>query len=186
MTEESVITEELRNMVGVEAEPEVFEVEKGHIRRFAEAVGDPNPLWQDEADARKSRYGSIIAPPMMVLAFAQPPLWPEGQEMLFRHPEKLTRKEPPAPYEVAMEKLNQAGFTGMFVAGCVQEFLRPLFPGDRVSRRSKLLSVTPEKRTAAGNGHFLSVLFSYCNQKGEPICNETVTLLRFKPQENIL
>ena len=184
----SELYEELQRLVGQEG-PRITGADpvcQQMIRHWCEAMENANPLYIDEEYGKRSKYGSIIAPPMMVLAFAQPPLWPEGQEMLFRHPEKLTRKEPPAPYEVAMEKLNQAGFTGMFVAGCVQEFLRPLFPGDRVSRRSKLLSVTPEKRTAAGNGHFLSVLFSYCNQKGEPICNETVTLLRFKPQENIL
>ncbi len=61
----SAITPELRNAVGKESAPKVFEVEKGHIRRFAEAVGDPNPMYRDEAYARKSRYGNIIAPPLL-------------------------------------------------------------------------------------------------------------------------
>ncbi len=38
-------------------------VEKGHIRRFAQAIGDDNPLYSDEDYAKKSRYGGIIAPP---------------------------------------------------------------------------------------------------------------------------
>ena len=59
MSEESGIPDELRKMVGVEGRRRVFEVEKGSIRKFAQAVGDPNPLWQDEEYARKSRYGSM-------------------------------------------------------------------------------------------------------------------------------
>lgn len=33
------------------------------ILKFAEGIGDPNPLWCDEEYAKKTRYGSIIAPP---------------------------------------------------------------------------------------------------------------------------
>ena len=36
--------------------------------KFAEGIGDPNPLWSDEEYARKTRYGSIIAPPSFVWA----------------------------------------------------------------------------------------------------------------------
>jgi len=57
MNEETGLVEKFRELVGVESEPQVWEVEKGHIRRHAEAVGDPNPLWRDEAYARKTRYG---------------------------------------------------------------------------------------------------------------------------------
>lgn len=66
--EGSVITEEMRNMLGVEMGPRVYEIEKGWIRKFAEAIDDPNPLWQDEAYARKSRYGGIVCPPTFLLA----------------------------------------------------------------------------------------------------------------------
>jgi len=42
------------------------------ILNFAHGIGDPNPLWADEAYARKSAYGSIVAPPSFVWAcFAQ-------------------------------------------------------------------------------------------------------------------
>lgn len=41
-------------------------VTKAAIRRFVNGVGDINPLWQEEEYARKSRYGSIVAPPQWV------------------------------------------------------------------------------------------------------------------------
>jgi acyl dehydratase len=35
-----------KSLIGLESEPEVFEVERGAIRKFAEAVGDPNPVFR--------------------------------------------------------------------------------------------------------------------------------------------
>jgi len=59
MAEESLISEELRGKIGVEFISGEYEVEKGMIKRFAQAVDDPNPLWQE------------IAPPLfaVVLGF---------------------------------------------------------------------------------------------------------------------
>ena len=48
MASESVISEELQSMVNVDFGPEVYEIEKGFVRKFAEAIEDPNPRWQQE------------------------------------------------------------------------------------------------------------------------------------------
>ncbi len=66
---------QIKASVGAETGPFVFEVEKGAIRKFARAVEDPNPLWQDEAHARWTRYGGIIAPPTFFRLF-RPPQFP--------------------------------------------------------------------------------------------------------------
>jgi acyl dehydratase len=52
-----------RFLVGRESEPEVHEVERSAIRRFADAIGDPNPMYQDEAVARAAGYPALVAPP---------------------------------------------------------------------------------------------------------------------------
>jgi acyl dehydratase len=41
----------------------VFEVEKGRIRQFADAIGDPDPVYRDVAVARAAGYRTIPAPP---------------------------------------------------------------------------------------------------------------------------
>ena len=46
---ESVITEELNSLLNVEFGPEVYEIEKGMLKKFAEAIDDPNPRWLEEA-----------------------------------------------------------------------------------------------------------------------------------------
>ncbi|MFH1485632.1 MAG: MaoC family dehydratase N-terminal domain-containing protein [Chloroflexota bacterium] len=37
------------------------------IRHFADAIGDANPLYRDEAYAKKTKYGCMIAPPTFLL-----------------------------------------------------------------------------------------------------------------------
>ena len=48
MTQESVITQKMRDAIGVESEAITYDVEKGAARKFAEAIGDDNPLFNDE------------------------------------------------------------------------------------------------------------------------------------------
>ena len=63
MTGDSVITDQMKAQVGLESGPSVFEIERSSIRRWAEAIGDRNPLYSDEEYARSKGYRSIIAPP---------------------------------------------------------------------------------------------------------------------------
>jgi acyl dehydratase len=55
--------------VGHRSEVVVNIVEKGAVRKFAEAIGDPNPLYVDEEAAKASRYGGLIAPPTFPRTF---------------------------------------------------------------------------------------------------------------------
>jgi len=47
---------------------------KDAIRHFAHGIGDTNPLWTDEGYAKKTEYGSIIAPPLFLMSV----YWPGG------------------------------------------------------------------------------------------------------------
>ncbi len=57
----------LESRIGISEKPVVYEIEKGMIKRFAQAVGDTNRLWQDEEYAVGIGYESIIAPPNLIL-----------------------------------------------------------------------------------------------------------------------
>ncbi|HYT13082.1 MAG TPA: MaoC family dehydratase N-terminal domain-containing protein [Candidatus Nitrosopolaris sp.] len=43
------VVERLRERIGTAAPPISATVEAGHLKRFAEAIGDPNPRWLEEA-----------------------------------------------------------------------------------------------------------------------------------------
>jgi hypothetical protein len=48
LSADSVISEELNSLLNVEFGPEVYEIEKGMLKKFAEAIDDPNPRWLQE------------------------------------------------------------------------------------------------------------------------------------------
>ena len=49
MSTTASIVDRLRARIGVDAPPVEAVVEAGHLKRFAEAIGDPNPRWLKEA-----------------------------------------------------------------------------------------------------------------------------------------
>ena len=63
-TPASFLTEEMRQQViGQKSAPSTTDIEKGAIIKFAQAIEDDNPVFNDDMAARDSRYGGIIAPP---------------------------------------------------------------------------------------------------------------------------
>jgi acyl dehydratase len=52
-----------KSLIGRESEPVVHEVERGAIRRFSEAIGDPNPIYVEEEAARQAGHPTVVAPP---------------------------------------------------------------------------------------------------------------------------
>ena len=55
--------------IGQRSEPVVNVVEKEAVKKFAEAIADPNPLYVDEEAARASWYGGLIVPPTFPRTF---------------------------------------------------------------------------------------------------------------------
>jgi hypothetical protein len=72
--EEAVLTEEMlqemRGKIGLKLRTEHSqnnaEATFYPLTKFADGIGDPNPLWHDEEYANKTRYGRLIAHPSWV------------------------------------------------------------------------------------------------------------------------
>ena len=73
----SVITDSLRAAIGKDSKPRTHLVEAGAIRRFADAIGDPNPIYRDDHVADNSSYAGIVAPPTFLRLFRPSPAIPE-------------------------------------------------------------------------------------------------------------
>src|SRR3972149_6988596 len=60
----------LRGRIGdvAEDEPYIRVASRDAIRHFAEGIGDANPLWLDEAYARRTPWGTLLAPPTFLFA----------------------------------------------------------------------------------------------------------------------
>ncbi|MCC6535299.1 MAG: MaoC family dehydratase N-terminal domain-containing protein [Burkholderiales bacterium] len=57
--------------VTISEPPYLTEVTRDSIRHWAHATGDRNPLFIDDAYARASRHGTLIAPPCQLYAFSR-------------------------------------------------------------------------------------------------------------------
>ena len=68
MTQQSLITDEIRSWIGKETPPWTIEVTTLDVKRFSVATDDLNPLYLDEDKASRSRYGGLIAPPLFYMA----------------------------------------------------------------------------------------------------------------------
>src|SRR5262245_37994002 len=63
------VTDEVRALIGVESTPvpAADPVERGAIRRHAQATMDDDPLYWDDDYASRTRYGGVVAPPLFPL-----------------------------------------------------------------------------------------------------------------------
>lgn len=68
MSTKTSVIDRLRARVGLAGEPLTATVEAGHVRRFAEAIGDPNPRWTKEAPPT---FLVALAPASLHLAEAE-------------------------------------------------------------------------------------------------------------------
>lgn len=71
------MTEIDHSLIGACAPPFLVDVERGAIRKFADAIGDDNPLYRDDAFARRHGFEGIVAPPTFPTCFRAPkdPPW---------------------------------------------------------------------------------------------------------------
>jgi len=165
------LSPELRKYIGrvssgfVEA---VDEVNKPMIRIWCEMVEDANPLYTDEAYAKKSEYGGIISPPAMLMTWGLPPQW--------------SPKATKTPSHVLMD-LPLEDFPINLSVGCTEEYLLPIRPGDRLHYNTKLDDISPLKRTRLGVGHFITYTYYYYNQHNELVATNQHVLFCYRIEE---
>ena len=149
MAEESVITDEMRAAIGVESKPSVYEIDRSAIRRWAEAIGDNNPLYHDEEYARNKGYRSLIAPPGFMGQYAFPVI--SGGARGFQSP--------------FARKLN---------GGSEYEFFIPIQAGDTITSTSKIKDLR-ERHGKMGPMLIVTIETTYKNQDGEVVAKARST-----------
>jgi acyl dehydratase len=159
--------EDALRLVGVASEPRTARtpVSGARIQLFAAMVHDGNRSYWDAEFARQ-RWGGLLAPPALLMGWLIPPPWePPGR--------------PPAASLVLRVPLP--GTTFINAANDV-EFLEPIIEGDRLTVVEELVSVSPEKQTRLGVGHFVQTLETYRRQDGTVVARCRNTLFRFTPR----
>ena len=150
-TPASFLTEEMRNQaIGQKSEPRSIDIEKGAIIKFAQAIEDDNPLYNDQMAARDSRYGGLIAPPTFLRSVGV--------------------DRPPYPFDMP--------FNRMLDGGSDWEYFHPVRAGDRITAISEIADIN-ERIGRMGLMVITSIVVTYRNQFGQVAATQTSTSIRY-------
>ena len=109
------------------------------IRHFTMAVGDPNPLWNDEKYAQNTKWGGLLAPPTYLYGV----IYPTG--------------------------MRAGGLPGVhaYHSGNKWEWYRPIRAGDTITGTYQLVDVVEKASKFAGRMVIVYAEIKYFNQLDE-------------------
>ena len=138
------------------------------VDHWLDAIGDKNPIYVDEAAAKSAGHPGIVAPPAMIQVWT-----------MFG----LSGSRPDDdPLGKIMELFDDAGYIGVVATNCEQTYHRYLRPGEEVSVSAELTDVVGPKRTALGEGFFITQKISW--QVGdEDVAEMMWRIMKFKPAQ---
>lgn len=157
MANNSLITDELRKLIGVLVEPTIYKVEEGAIKRYAEAIGDPNPIYNDADYASNSKYGRLVCPPGFMG-------WPvKGKLPVFK----------------IIEAIAKAGAPPRVLDGGIEfEFFVPICAGDTLVATTKITNIA-EREAKLGKMMFTTVETTFLNQNGDMTLKSRATFINY-------
>ena len=160
---DTYITDELRAQIGVEKDRKVsFPVDTSLIRQWAIAIRWPEPperLYWDEAYAKNTRFGGIIAPP-----YFNP----------FAYHIDEARMQGPSTAGVLTSEPGTRPLNG----GGEVEYYEPIRPGDVITAVSKIVDIY-ERQGRLGLTMFTITETSWTNQKGQLVRIYRSTSIRY-------
>ena len=146
-----LITNALKKALGTESAPITAVIEKGGIRRFAEAIEDPNPLYQDELAARSSRYGGIVAPPTFLRS--------------------LPTSRPELPLDPPLERILDGG--------SAWEYLEPVRVGDVITAVTRIADLNERESKSIGQMLIATFETIYTNQFCHVVAKQRATTIHY-------
>jgi acyl dehydratase len=124
--------------------PYEFRVERGKIKEFADAIGDPNPIYRDPEYAAKTPLGAIVAPPTLLRTFLYEP-------------------------RTASEALKVKDWSYIVHGEQEFEYFAPVLAGDVLTVNECIASITEKQSRRAGTLHIAVIESVFHNQRGEKV-----------------
>jgi len=130
---------------------EPLEIEKGAVRRYAEAIGDDNPLYRDPEYARASVHGGIPLPPGFLITAMR-----SGGEREFQIPLPVSRRV--------------RGEDELI-------WLQPVVVGDILRATTRITGIEP-KEARSGFMVVVTTETTYHNQRGEAVLIDRARVIK--------
>jgi acyl dehydratase len=143
-----------KSYIGRSFEPFTFEVDKSKIRELAQALGDDNPIFYDDAAAKAAGLPGIVAPPTFATLFK---MWGEAGS---------------ATHIKAM-----GGDVLRLLHGEEEyEYHALIRPGDVITGQTTVLNIE-EKEGRSSHLEFVKMQTDYHNQRGELVVVARTTIV---------
>lgn len=145
------------------------------IRHWAAAFEDANPVYVDPEAAAQSRFGEIVAPPLMLQT------WCMATPVITGIAERGG-----SPVEsggaAVLDLLDAEGYVATLASNSEFEIDRYLRLGERLRSETLLESVSERKQTRIGPGYFVTWVTTYTTDAGEVVGRQTFRILKFRPE----
>jgi len=135
------------------------------IRNWLEAIDVPGDSDPADSDSDVPECPDTV-PPAMIQVWTMPGL--------------RGHRAADDPLATAIALLDEAGFTAIVATNCDQTYHRPLRLGEELAVQGRLIDVTGPKRTALGEGWFVTTRSTW-TVAGEPVATMDFRVLKFKP-----
>jgi acyl dehydratase len=144
------------------------------IRHWAAAFEDGNPVYTDPDAASRSRFGEIVAPPLMLQTWTMATPRITGIAERGGSPVDAAQNAP-------LALLDEAGYVGTLATNSEFEIVRYLRLGEVVSAASTIEEISQEKQTRLGAGRFVTWVTTYSDEAGDVVGRQRFRILKFKP-----
>lgn len=136
------------------------EATRDTIRHYALGIADLNPLWRDEEYGRRSRHGTVIAPPTFPYSVILPSM---------------------AVWQDALVRFSQERGVAwtMTYGGTSWDFGRPIRLGDRIHATARLVGAEIKRSRSAGRSVILTGEVCYWSAEAELLARAVMPQIRF-------
>ncbi len=157
---DKTISEDVLAMIGVE-KVRHYVVTKRDITRFAQAIGETNPIYFDENYTKSTKHGVILAPPLFcqIFTFEDVPA------------DQLPKDGSPIEIDVPIPAQRTVGGASSY------EIFQRVKVGDQITVKSMLTDVFT-KQGKSGKLYFVIVETKFSNQEKILVAKETATYIK--------
>lgn len=142
-----------KSLLGKEYPGPTWDIEKGKIREFANAIEDPNPIFREEEAASAVGFEAVPAPLTFLVT------------EIFHFTDDIPRPD----YKVNPNRILDGGTE--------YEYIKPVLAGDTISSKTKVAEIYEKKGRRGGIMTFVVAETTYTNQKGEVCVKSRSTLI---------